>query len=564
MASSRKGSHVKRAVRASADTDDGRSGSVYGTGKRIDAGSTERATENGREFAWRRGGAEMKASEVPQGSIPARCVKNGLEVELVESHAFEMVGRTSSPRLHTPVTGTRLQVHRTCSQLQSRQLYLHRTSSSRLHTPRSLVRQLYVHGTSSRLHTPVTGTTAIRSKDISAPVTGTTARSSQDISARYTRLTGTTAIRSQDIIFSAAYTPITETTATRSKDTIFFSTPVAVTTAIHSQDIFLAPYTKTTAIHSQDIIFSAPVTGTTAIHSNDIFSAPYTPLTGTTAIHSQDIFSVPYTPVTETTAIHSKDISAPVTGTTSTCSKDIIFSTRHRYDGYTFTGYHLGSIHQDNSYTFTEHHLLGSSHGRRLYVQRTTSRLHTPQSQTHVILDGNFTPSLQSETEKTFSKFQFLTRQLPQSPTNNGQHAPETTVNPIRVDRGSCSVTTRTIRSFYKSCLSFYLLLENSIATVPFLLQFYRGHSFNLVGTSVALGLFHIPETGWSARVDAVKAVFLHYLEIKSALENIICSDSSFKTDLLSAVKLYESIIFVSEMRQGQFDEIEDQATAFA
>ncbi|KAG7167749.1 hypothetical protein Hamer_G010136 [Homarus americanus] len=55
------------------------------------------------------------------------------------------------------------------------------------------------------------------------------------------------------------------------------------------------------------------------------------------------------------------------------------------------------------------------------------------------------------------------------------EHAPETTVNPIRVDRGSCSLATRTIRSFYKSCLGFYLLLENSIATIPFLLQFYRG-----------------------------------------------------------------------------------------
>ncbi|KAG7157804.1 hypothetical protein Hamer_G026159 [Homarus americanus] len=34
-----------------------------------------------------------------------------------------------------------------------------------------------------------------------------------------------------------------------------------------------------------------------------------------------------------------------------------------------------------------------------------------------------------------------------------------------------------------------------------------------------------LSETLWSARVDAVEAVFLHYLEIKSALENI-CSDS--------------------------------------
>ncbi|KAG7159719.1 hypothetical protein Hamer_G028065, partial [Homarus americanus] len=52
------------------------------------------------------------------------------------------------------------------------------------------------------------------------------------------------------------------------------------------------------------------------------------------------------------------------------------------------------------------------------------------------------------------------------------KHAPQTTINPIRVDRGSCSVTTRTIRSVYK----IYLLLENSIATIPFLLQFYRDH----------------------------------------------------------------------------------------
>ena len=113
-------------------------------------------------------------------------------------------------------------------------------------------------------------------------------------------------------------------------------------------------------------------------------------------------------------------------------------------------------------------------------------------------------------------------------------------------------------------------------------------------------------ETRWSARADAVKAVFLHYFEIKSALENI-CSDSrqtvatkleglikqreafetalltviwykmltrfnatslslqNVETDLLSVVKLYESLIsFVSEMRQVQFDEIEDQAMAFA
>ncbi|KAG7170443.1 hypothetical protein Hamer_G030478 [Homarus americanus] len=81
------------------------------------------------------------------------------------------------------------------------------------------------------------------------------------------------------------------------------------------------------------------------------------------------------------------------------------------------------------------------------------------------------------------------------------EHAHQTTMNPIRVDRGSCSVTTRTIRSVYK----IYLLLENSIATIPFLLQFYR------------------------------------------------------------VVKLYESlIIFVSQMRRGQLDEIEDQARAFA
>ncbi|KAG7156234.1 hypothetical protein Hamer_G028416 [Homarus americanus] len=53
----------------------------------------------------------------------------------------------------------------------------------------------------------------------------------------------------------------------------------------------------------------------------------------------------------------------------------------------------------------------------------------------------------------------------------SGKHAHQTTMNPIRVDRGSCSVTTRTIRSVYK----IYLLLENSIATIPFLLQFYRG-----------------------------------------------------------------------------------------
>ena len=37
------------------------------------------------------------------------------------------------------------------------------------------------------------------------------------------------------------------------------------------------------------------------------------------------------------------------------------------------------------------------------------------------------------------------------------------------------------------------------------------------------------------------------------------------ETDFLSVVKLYESLIsFVSEMRQVQFDEIEDQARAFA
>ncbi|KAG7176545.1 hypothetical protein Hamer_G015341 [Homarus americanus] len=102
--------------------------------------------------------------------------------------------------------------------------------------------------------------------------------------------------------------------------------------------------------------------------------------------------------------------------------------------------------------------------------------------------------------------------------------------------------------------------------------------------------------------------MFLHYPEIKSTLENI-CSDSrqtvatklegeglirqmeafetailtviwykiltrfnatslslqKVETELLSVVKLYESLIsFVSEMRQGQFDEIEDQARAFA
>ncbi|KAG7175141.1 hypothetical protein Hamer_G031816 [Homarus americanus] len=56
-------------------------------------------------------------------------------------------------------------------------------------------------------------------------------------------------------------------------------------------------------------------------------------------------------------------------------------------------------------------------------------------------------------------------------PNYFSEHAPQTTINPIRVDRGSCSVTTRTIRSVYK----IYLLLENSIATIPFLLQFYRG-----------------------------------------------------------------------------------------
>ncbi|KAG7172489.1 hypothetical protein Hamer_G026817, partial [Homarus americanus] len=39
------------------------------------------------------------------------------------------------------------------------------------------------------------------------------------------------------------------------------------------------------------------------------------------------------------------------------------------------------------------------------------------------------------------------------------EHAPQTTMNPIRLDGGSCSVTTRTIRSVYKSCLAFYLLL---------------------------------------------------------------------------------------------------------
>ena len=117
-----------------------------------------------------------------------------------------------------------------------------------------------------------------------------------------------------------------------------------------------------------------------------------------------------------------------------------------------------------------------------------------------------------------------------------------------------------------------------------------------------------LSDTRWSARADAVKAVYLHYDEIKSALENI-CSDSrqtvatklegeglrkqmeSFETalltviwykiltrfnatslslqkvetDLLSVVKLYESLIsFISEMRQGQFDEIEDQARTFA
>lgn len=37
------------------------------------------------------------------------------------------------------------------------------------------------------------------------------------------------------------------------------------------------------------------------------------------------------------------------------------------------------------------------------------------------------------------------------------------------------------------------------------------------------------------------------------------------ETDLLSVVKLNEGLIsFVSEMRQGQIDEIEDQARAFA
>ena len=102
--------------------------------------------------------------------------------------------------------------------------------------------------------------------------------------------------------------------------------------------------------------------------------------------------------------------------------------------------------------------------------------------------------------------------------------------------------------------------------------------------------------------------MFLHYHEIKSALENI-CSYSSqtvatklegeglrkqmesfetalltviwykiltrfnatslslqkVETDLLSVVNLYESLIsFISEMRQRQFDEIEDQARTFA
>jgi hypothetical protein len=34
-----------------------------------------------------------------------------------------------------------------------------------------------------------------------------------------------------------------------------------------------------------------------------------------------------------------------------------------------------------------------------------------------------------------------------------------------------------------------------------------------------------LSDTRWSVRVYAIKAVFLHYLEIKSVLENI-CSDS--------------------------------------
>ena len=115
-----------------------------------------------------------------------------------------------------------------------------------------------------------------------------------------------------------------------------------------------------------------------------------------------------------------------------------------------------------------------------------------------------------------------------------------------------------------------------------------------------------LSDTRWSVRAYAIKAVFLHYLEIKSVLENI-CSDSrqivatkieglikqmeafetalltviwyniltrlnatslslqKVETDLLSVVKLSESLIsFVSEMRQVQYDEIEDQAMAFA
>ena len=48
----------------------------------------------------------------------------------------------------------------------------------------------------------------------------------------------------------------------------------------------------------------------------------------------------------------------------------------------------------------------------------------------------------------------------------------------------------------------------------------------------------------------------------ESAIEVLV---PPVETDLLSVVKLYESFIsFIFEMRQGQFDEIEDPARTFA
>ena len=76
------------------------------------------------------------------------------------------------------------------------------------------------------------------------------------------------------------------------------------------------------------------------------------------------------------------------------------------------------------------------------------------------------------------------------------------------------------------SCLrsaSFFIFLQA-------LYNFFSASTYrwdHLKATLPAAGIVlkSISDTCWSARADAVKAVFLHYHEIKSALENI-CSDS--------------------------------------